>query len=151
MAHSLSGIIVKSVTAPCTASVARTFGKSCGRRSRSQLTPLPAVHVFPQCPLRPYTATMLESGQLCEGQIGGNTYSTIGLVASHTTCRPWATAAAGSADDEVAEGSVGVCLYVSACETKAACETYLRLALLRTEVKKSSHRLVSIQTEKREV
>jgi hypothetical protein len=119
----------------------RAFGRSCGRRSRSQLTPLLAVHVFSQCPLRPCTATMLESGQLCEGRTGGKAYSTIGLVPSHTTCRPWTTVAAGSADDEVPENSTGVCLCISACETKAACETHFRLALLRAEAQEPFHRV----------
>jgi hypothetical protein len=48
---------------------------------------------------------MLESGQSCEGRTGGKAYSTIGLVPSHTTCTPWTTVAAGSANAEVAEGS----------------------------------------------
>jgi hypothetical protein len=67
-------------------------------------------------------------------------------VPSHNTCRPWTTVAAGSDDAEVAEDSAGVWLCFSACETKAACETYFRLALLlRAELKEPSHRVESGQ------
>jgi hypothetical protein len=45
-------------------------------------------------------------------------YSTVGLAPSATTCKPCATAAAGPADAEDAEGSAGVCLRVSAHKTE---------------------------------
>lgn len=37
----------------------RARGGSCESRSRSQWTPLPAIHVFSQCPFRPWTETTL--------------------------------------------------------------------------------------------
>jgi hypothetical protein len=41
----------------------RALGMSVGRRSRSQCTPLEAVHVLSRCPFKPCTATIL---RICE-------------------------------------------------------------------------------------
>jgi hypothetical protein len=94
----------------------RALGRSCGSRSRSQLTLsmlLPAVHVFSRCPFRPWTATMLNSYQLLSAQPSSEAYSTIGLVPSHTTCTPCAAVAAGSDNPEDTEdSSAGACLGV---------------------------------------
>jgi hypothetical protein len=87
----------------------RALGRSCGSRSRSQLTlsaPLAAVHVFSRCPFRPWTATMLGWRQLLGGEgHGGTAHSTTASVPSHTTCKPCAAVAAGSADPEDVEYS----------------------------------------------
>jgi hypothetical protein len=89
---------------------------------------------------------MLASGQLCEGRTGGKAHSTIRLVPSHNTCRPWTTVAAGSPDAEDAESLEAACACFSACETKAACKMYFCLTLLlRAVVKEPSHRVVSGQ------
>jgi len=39
----------------------RVLGRSYDRRSRSQLTQLLAVHVFLECPFKPWRATMLKT------------------------------------------------------------------------------------------
>jgi hypothetical protein len=95
----------------------RALGRSCGSRSRSQLTlsmPLPAVHVFSRCPFRPWTATMLDLSQLLSAQPSSEeAYSMTGLVPSHTTCTPCAAVAAGSDNPEDTEdSSAGACLGV---------------------------------------